>query len=123
MDQLQEPKFQADSNWKRFLHGSEPLRKQMDGKANEVFYGLSFLTCARYLREVTFYKKNYFMSMVICAGFVGSSYSISKMLKEDPFVVAVEENNKKELAYREEYKNLFIEAEKKNLQLPENLIE
>ena len=123
MDQLQEPKFQADSNWRRFLHGSEPMRKEMDNKANQTFYVLSFLTCARYLREVTFYKKNYLMSMLICAGFVGSSYSISKMLKEDPFVVACEENNKNELAYREEYKSLFLEAEKKDIKLPENLIE
>ena len=123
MDQLQEPKFTADTNWKRFLHGSGPMRKAMDAKADQTFYVLSFLTCARYLREVTFYKRNYIMSILICAGFVGSSYSISKMLKEDPFVVACEENNKNELAYREEYKTLFLEAEKKNITLPEHLIE
>jgi hypothetical protein len=123
MDQLQEPKFQYDSNWKRILHGSDTLRKQMDQKANKTFYILSFLSCARYLREVTFYKKNYFMSIFICAGFIGSSYSISKMMKEDPFVVAAEENNKKELAYIEEYKKLFLEAERKNIQIPEDLIE
>jgi hypothetical protein len=123
MDQLQEPKFQPDSNWRRLLHGTDTLRKQMDEQANNTFYILSFLSCGRYLREVTYYKKNYLLSMLICAGFVASSYCISRKLKEDPFVVAAEENNKKELAYKDEYKRLFLEAEKKNLQLPENLIE
>jgi hypothetical protein len=123
MDQLQEPKFQPDSDWKRYLHGSEPLRKQMDYDANKTFYILSLLTCGRYLREVTYYKRNYLMSLIICTGFIGASYSISKMLKEDPFVVAVEKNNENEIAYKDEYKTLFLEAKKKNLQIPENLIE
>ena len=123
MDQLQEPKFQQDPNWRRQLHGVEPLRKEMDIKAQNLFYILSGLSCFRYLREVTYYKKNYFSSLFICAGFVFSSYSLSKFLKEDPFVVAAEMNNENEKKYREEYKKLFLEARAKNIEIPLNLID
>jgi len=123
MDQLQEPKFQRDSNWKRYLLGTEPLRNEMDTKATNLFYILSGLSCFRYLREVTYYKKNYLTSLLICAGFVGSSYSLSKFLKEDPFVVAAEMNNENEKKYKEEYKKLFLEAQTKKIEIPLNLID
>ena len=123
MDQLQEPKFQQDSNWRRQLLGVEPLRKEMDSKAKNLFFILSGLSCFRYLREVTYYKKNYFSSLFICGGFVFSSYSLSKFLKEDPFVVAAEMNNENEMKYKEEYKNLFLEAKAKSINIPLNLID
>jgi len=123
MDQLQEPKFNQDSNWRRQLTGIEPLRTEMDTKATNLFYILSGLSCFRYLREVTYYKKNYLTSLLICSGFVFSSYSLSKFLKEDPFVVAAEMNNQNEKKYREEYKKLFLEAQTKNIQIPLNLID
>lgn len=123
MDQLQEPKFQQDPNWKRQLLGIEPFRKEMDNKAQNLFYILSALSCFRYLREVTYYKKNYMTSLFICGGFVFSSYSLSKFLKEDPFVVAAEMNNESENRYRQEYKKLFLEAKSKNIEIPLNLID
>lgn len=123
MDQLQEPKFQQDSNWRRELLGVEPLRKEMDTKAQNLFYILSGLSCFRYLREVTYYKKNYFSALFVCAGFVFSSYSLSKFLKEDPFVVAAEMNNESEKKYREDYKKLFLDAQAKKIDIPLNLID
>jgi len=123
MDQLQEPKFQQDANWRRQLLGTEPLRKEMDSKAENLFFILSGLSCFRYLREVTYYKKNYLTSLLICGGFVFSSYSLSRYLKEDPFVVAAEMNNQSEKKYRDEYKKLFLEAKAKNIQIPLNLID
>jgi hypothetical protein len=123
MDQLQEPKFQQDPNWRRQLIGIEPLRKAMDNKATNLFYLLTGLSCLRYLREITYYRKNYLTSVLICSGFVFSSYSISKFLKEDPFVVAAEMNNQSELKYREEYKKLFLEAQAKKIEIPLNLID
>lgn len=123
MDQLQEPKFQQDANWRRQLLGAEPLRKEMDAKALNLFYILSGLSCFRYLREVTYYKKNYLNSLFICTGFVFSSYSLSKFLKEDPFVIAAEMNNESEKKYREDYKKLFLEAQAKKIEIPLNLID
>ena len=123
MDKLQEPQFESDHNWKRLLLGTEPVRNQMDDKAQNLFLILSGLSVFRYVREVTFYKKNYFSTLFICSGFILSSYNISKFFKEDSYVVAAEENNKNELNYIREYKNLFIEARDKKLELPQNLIE
>lgn len=123
MDQLQEPKFAPDSNWKRFLHGVEPMRKDIDIKIRNLFLILSGLSCYRYLREVTYYKKNYVASLLICSGFVLSSFNIAKFLKEDPFVVAAESNNINETKYKEEYRKLFVEASSKKLELPQSLIE
>ena len=123
MDQLQEPKFQSDKNWRRLLLGTKEVRKSMDVKADNLFYILSALSCLRYLREVTYYKKNYFASIFICTGFVLSSYSMSRYFKEDPYVVAAEMNNQNELLYIQEYKALFNEAQAKKLELPENLIQ
>ncbi len=95
----------------------------MDNKATNLFYILSGLSCFRYLREVTYYKKNYLASLLICSGFIASSYSLSKFLKEDPFVVAAEINNQNEKKYREEYKKLFLEANDKKIVIPLNLID
>jgi len=122
MDKLPEPEFGRDPHWPRLLTGVEPLLNQGNSKSNTWFLGLSAVSLLRYYREVTFYKKNYLLTAGVTAGFLFASYNISRMLQEDPFVLAANENNRREEEFIKEYMRLYKSAKEKGLLLPNNLI-
>jgi len=58
----------------------------------------------------------------VTAGFLFASYNISRMLQEDPFVLAANENNRREEEFIKEYMRLYKSSKEKGLILPNNLI-
>lgn len=122
MDKLPEPEFTNDKTWPRLMHGVKELRDENDRKFKNTFLGLSFLTCFRYIREVTYYKKNYVVSAAIVPLLVFSSYQLAKFYAYDPYVLAAEKNNKAEIEYIQKYKSLYKKAKSLHLEVPNELI-
>jgi hypothetical protein len=122
MDKLPEPEFTPDKNWPRLLHGVKEMRADNDLTFKKAFAGLTFLTCFRYLREITYYKKNYATSAVAIPLLVFSSYNLARAYAYDPYVLAAEKNNAAELEYISTYKSLYKKAKSQNLEVPNELI-
>ncbi len=122
MDKLPEPEFGRDANWPRKVTGVKPLLTAGRKKSTLFFFGLSALSLFRYHREVTFYKKNYPVAAGVTFGFLFASYNIAKFLAEDPFVLAAEENNKREQAFIDEYLGLYHSAREKGLVVPNEIL-
>lgn len=122
MDKLPEPEFTPDRTWPRLMHGVKELKDENDLKFKKTFVGLSFLTCFRYIREVTFYKKNYITSAAIVPLLIWSSYQLAKVHAYDPYVLAAERNNIAELEYISTYKSLYKKAKSQNLEIPNELL-
>ena len=122
MDKLPEPEFTPDKNWPRLLHGVKELKEENDLKFKKTFIGLSFLTCYRYIREITYYKKNYLTSAAVVPLFIWSSYQLARAYSYDPYVLAAEKNNKAELEYISTYKSLYKKAKAQHIEVPDELI-
>jgi hypothetical protein len=123
MDKLPEPSFERDSTWPRRMLGVEEGLKTQKRTATIWFVGLSALSISRFWREITVYKKNYPLFLaVIVPTFLFTSYNLAQFLKVDPYYLAAELNNQNEEKYIINYKALYLEAKRKNIQLPDNLI-
>ena len=118
MDKLPEPEFGRDQNWPRLLTGTEPLLAEGKRSSMKWFAALSAISIFRYWREVTFYKKNYQQSAFFFAGFLFASYQIAHLINEDPYILAAEENNKREEKFISDYVNLYKNARGKGLIVP-----
>lgn len=123
MDKLPEPEFIPNNNWPRLMTGVEDDINLKEKNRNLLFLGFSGASIFRYWREVTFYKKNnlYFLGAVIPTFFF-TSYVLAKYLTYDPYAYAALRNNENELKYQEEYKQLWREYKKKNIEIPDDLI-
>ena len=122
MDKLPEPEFEADKNWNRLLHGTEPLLKESETSFYKWFAFLTSVSVYKYWREKTYYKKNYSQFALVASLFTFSSYNIARLMTEDPYVLAAVKNNENELNYIDSYRALFKEFNDKHLTLPNNLI-
>mmetsp|Transcript_6910 Transcript_6910/g.7166 ORF Transcript_6910/g.7166 Transcript_6910/m.7166 type:complete len:124 (+) Transcript_6910:18-389(+) len=122
MDQLPEPKFQTDKTWPRMLVGLKEIKEQSDNKYMKTFILLGGLSCFRYVREITFYQKNFLTTAAILPLFVFSSSSLAKSLSYDPYVNAAEINNEKEQQFITKYKALSREIKAKGVEVPNELI-
>jgi hypothetical protein len=123
MDKLSEPEFESDRNWPRMKLGVEDYIAKKE-KNQPIFFGLlSLLSIGRYWREITFYKKDYplFVAAIIPT-FLFTSYQISKYLVHDPYAYAALDNNEEERKYIENYRSLWREAKKKNIEIPNHLL-
>ena len=122
MDKLPEPEFQSDPNWKRLLLGVDQDldNSVMIAKRNSAL--LFAFASYRYLRYVTFYKKNYLEALVVLPLFALSSWFIMEKRYVDPFYTAAKKNNEKEIEYINKYKSLLKEASSKNITVSDDLI-
>jgi len=124
MDKLPEPEFSLHKNWPRLLLGVEDYITKKESNRYPLFFLFSAASIFRYWREVTFYKHNNAMFIfVVVPTFLFSSYQLSRFLTYDAHAYAALRNNQNELAYQEEYKALWMEAKKKNIEIPDHLIE
>ena len=122
MDKLPEPEFGRDKNWPRLLTGVEELQAVSESKYQQYFVVFSAASIFRYWREVTFYKKNYLTFLGVAGAFVFSSHNIAKFLTDDPYVLAAEENNRREREFIGQYKTQYSNAKKKNIDIPNSLV-
>lgn len=122
MDKLPEPEFKSDIYWPRLLVGVDEAIAEQTDLGTKYFIGLAALTSLRYLREITFYKKNYLTTAIVIPSLILSSYFIGYSLKIDPYARAAKINNENELEYISKYKSLYREAKNKNIEIPDYLI-
>lgn len=122
MDKLPEPEYQTDKNWSRLFVGLSELRAQEDLKFYKSFIILAGLTSYKYVREVTFYKRNYLTSLAVLSGFIFTSYNYAQGAAYSNFLCAAEKNNAAELEFIKNYKALLKEAKTKNIDIPDELI-
>ena len=122
MDKLPEPEFQCDKNWPRLCVGTQEMRLTSECKYQKTFGFLALLTSYRYLRNITYYKKNFLLTALIVPSFVLSSHFIASFHSYDPFLLAAERNNQAELNYINRYKTLYREAKTKGIEIPDHLI-
>jgi hypothetical protein len=124
MDKLPEPTFDNDKTFPRLKLGVQPYIEEKEKNLKYFFFGLSALSVGRYWREITFYKKDHpFFLLVIVPTFIFSSYQIANFLSHDAHAYAASKNNDAERKYIENYKSLWREAKKKNIEIPDELIE
>jgi len=122
MDKLPEPEYKTDKNWKRLIIGLNEERSNQEVTFYKTFLALSGLTCYKYFREVTFYKKNFMMSLLVMSGFVFTSYQIALSRAYSPFLIAAERNNENEKDFISKYKSLYKEAKSKQIEVPDELL-
>jgi len=122
MDKLNEPEFPRDKNWPRIFLGTQELRSKQDTKYTKVLLVFGGFSVFRYLREVTFYKKNYLQTAAFIPLFLLSSHWIAQNWAYDPYLIAAERNNEKERTYITKYKSLMREAKSKGLVVPDYLV-
>lgn len=122
MDKLPEPEFQSDPNWNRLLLGVDQNLENSINLAKRNSALLFAFASYRYLRYVTFYKKNYIEALVVLPLFALSSWFIMEKRYVDPFYRAAKKNNERELEYINKYKSLLKEANTKNVQVSDDLI-
>ena len=124
MDKLPEPCFDNDKNWPRLKVDVHSYIQNKEKNFNLFFYGLSALSIGRYWREINFYKKDHpFFLLVIVPTFIFSSYQIANFLTHDRHAYAALKNNEEERKYIENYKSLWREAKKKNIEIPDELVQ
>jgi hypothetical protein len=123
MDKLPEPEFNNDKNWPRLLTGVEEYIANKEKNRNALFALFTGASIYRYWREVTFYKNNHgtFMFLVVPT-FVFTSYQLARFLTYDPNGYSALRNNQSERSYLDEYRALWKEARKKNIDFPDHLI-
>lgn len=123
MDKLPEPEFIPNKNWPRLMTGVEDYINSKEKNRHLLFLGFSAASIFRYWREVTFYKKNnlFFLGAVVPT-FLFTSYQLARFLTHDPHAYAAIRNNENELKYQDEYKQLWRESKKKNVEIPDDLI-
>jgi hypothetical protein len=122
MDKLPEPVYQTDKNWSRLYVGLGELRAKEDSTFYKSFILLAGVTSYKYVREVTFYKRNYLTSLAVLSGFIFSSYNYAQGKAYSNFLLAAEKNNAAELEFIKNYKALYKEAKAKNIDIPDELI-
>ena len=122
MDKLPEPEYQSDKNWSRLYVGLSELRAKEDLTFYKSFIVLAGLTSYKYVREVTFYKRNYLTSLAVLSGFIFTSYNYAQGAAYSKFLCAAEKNNAAELEFIKNYKALYKEAKSKNIDIPDELI-
>lgn len=122
MDKLPEPEYQTDKNWSRLFVGLSELRAKEDLTFYKSFIILAGLTSYKYVREVTFYKRNYLTSLAVLSGFIFTSYNYAQGAAYSNFLCAAEKNNAAELEFIKNYKALLKEAKTKNIDIPDELI-
>ena len=122
MDKLPEPEYQSDKNWSRLYVGLSELRAKEDLTFYKSFIVLAGLTSYKYVREVTFYKRNYLTSLAVLSGFIFTSYNYAQGAAYSKFLCAAEKNNAAELKFIKNYKALYKEAKSKNIDIPDELI-
>ena len=123
MDKLSEPEFNKDKKWPRLVTGATDFIQIKEKNRNLLFGGLAAASIFRYWREVTFYKKNSAMFLfIVVPTFLYTSYELSRFLTHDPHAYAAIRNNESEAKYQDEYKKLWREAKRKNIEIPDHLI-
>ena len=120
MNKLPEPDFLPDNDWPRLKHGDQTMKAENKQQYLKWFYGLAALTSFRYLREITYYKKNV-QTVVVVPLLVLGSHFIAET-KYDKNVLATEENNRREREYITKYKALYKHCKTNNIHIPDNLI-
>ena len=124
MDKLPEPSFDNDKAWPRIKVGVNSYINDKEKNFNYFFYGLSALSIGRYWREINFYKKDHpFFLAVIIPTFIFSSLQIATYLTHDFHAYAALKNNEEERKYIGSYKSLWREAKKKNIEIPDELVQ
>jgi len=121
MNKLPEPDLPKDIYWPRLQHGVQEMKDENTKNYWKWFVVVGGLASFRYLREVTFYKKNFAQTAVMVPLLLLSSHFIAET-KFDKYVLAAEENNKREQEYITKYKSLYKKAKANNIALPDNLI-
>lgn len=119
MDKLPEPDFKSDPNWPRLLLGVDSAKSANEQKYLKTFTALSLLTSFRYLREVTYYKKNLAQTAVVLPLLLLSSHFLAQYNSFCPYVLAAEKNNQREREYIQKYKSLLRQLDSK---VPDDLI-
>ena len=123
MDKLPEPYFESDKNWPRLKLGVDDYNKEKRNNFLPYFAIFSAGSIFRYWREVTYYKKNNsFFLFVIVPTFLFSSYQLAEYFNRDVYGVAASRNNENERKYIEEYRALYREYKRKNLEIPDELV-
>ena len=122
MDKLPEPEFVQDKQWPRLLHGVNERKEECKLSYTKKFAVLSFLTSFRYLREITYYQKNYATTAIVVPLLILSSHFIAQSQDICPYVLAAERNNERELDFIAKYKHLYKEAKSHKIDLPDHLI-
>ncbi len=123
MDKLPEPEFSRDKNWPRLLTGVEDFISNREKNRHILFALFSGASIYRYWREVTFYRNNHgtFMLLVVPT-FLFTSYQLARFLTYDAHAYAALRNNQNEQSYQDQYRALWKEAKKKNIDFPDHLI-
>lgn len=123
MDKLPEPEFANDKHWPRLLLGVSDYIQEKEKNRHIIFGALAAGSIFRYWREITFYKKNNGMFLfVIVPSFLFSAYQAARFWTHDAHAYAAQLNNENEAKYQEEYRNLWREAKRKNIEIPDHLI-
>jgi len=123
MDKLPEPYFESDKNWPRLKLGVDEHNLKQRTNFLPYFAVLSAGSIYRYWREVAYYRKNNtFFVFVVVPTFLFSSYQLADYLNRDVYGVVAARNNENERKYIEEYRNLWREAKRRNLEVPDHLV-
>jgi hypothetical protein len=122
MDKLNEPSFDRDRIWPRYLLGVDEAKKNKAAKYPLYFGVLAGASIYRYWREITFYRNNWATFALIAPAFLFSSYMIARTLTTDPYIEAAETNNIKEKDFINEYRSLYKDAKRKGIEIPDHLI-
>jgi hypothetical protein len=124
MDKLPETTFDNDKTWPRMKVGVQSYINDKEKNLKFLFFGLSALSIGRYWREINFYKKDHpLFLLVIVPTFLFSSYQIATFLTHDAHAYAALKNNTNERSYIESYKSYWREAKKKNIEIPDELVQ
>ena len=122
MDQLSEPLFTYDKDWKRKITNVDDLLKPQERKKMIYFVILSSLSTYRYVREITFYKRNYLTSLIVVPLLIWSSYQIAEKHNVDPYLRAAQTNNADEQKFFNDYKTLYREVKQIKGNVPDKYI-
>jgi len=122
MDKLNELEFESDSNWSRLKLGTKELREKADNKYLKAFTILFGISTFRYIREVTYYKKNLMTTFGVILGFGLSSHFIAQAYAYDPHLIAAEKNNVNEQAFINSYLACIREAKQKGIEIPDDIL-
>src|SRR4051812_36899950 len=123
MDKLPEPHFDSDKNWPRMRVGVNDYIKSKECKLYFYFSLFAGASIYRYYREIFFYKKNsiFFLAVVIPT-FAFTSYQLANFLVHDTYAYAALTNNKSELEFRNDLKNKWKEAKRRNIKLSDDIV-
>jgi hypothetical protein len=123
MDKLSEPSFENDKQWPRLKLGVKEYIKDKEKYLIPTFLILAGLSCGRYYREITWYKKDlgkfYFL---IVPSYIFTSLQLARWVYRDVHAYAALENNRREKQFQDELKAVWKEAKKKSVNFPDEIV-